>query len=372
MSSQYWKGGATLATEVDAWVWSSLNATDIVTFTIYGENNVAITTVPVTVPSTPTSTNTTSAAIAAWNANTVAAAYGTAGGTTIFTVTDLTSGTPMQIVATTSGTSTATKQSAGTNGAVANSGPNDWASAANWSGGTVPVSSDVITTDQRGSQSDILYGLYQSGVTLASLTVLPGSPSIGQSVIPLAISSTIINVPVPNGTGLTGVKRLNINTGTNATTTTIAYSAISSVDAGQEPIRITGAHASNVLIQTGGLVGLGTNLPSDAPNFPTMSVNGGTLNLGIGVVSGQTLTAISGTVNANNRPGSGSAFSSIVFAGPAGVTPLVDFSGNPTACTIASITPGNGKIKVASAAQITFTATVPVFGNYRTLQWGLT
>lgn len=371
MASQYWKGGTIAVAEVDVWVWGSLTATETITFTIKGEDNATITTVAVVVPATPTTTTMTTAAVAAWTANITAAALATPGGTTMFSVTDLTPGTPLFITAASSGTTTATKQTAGTNGAVANAGLNDWATAANWSGGTVPVSSDAVLTDQRGSQYDILYGLYQTGVTLASLTVAPGSPSIGQAVIALAVSSTIINVPPPEGSALTGVKRFNINTGTNATTVTVGFSAPSSVDAGQEPIRITGAHASNVLNQSGGIVGLGTNSLSDVPRFPSMTISGGTLNLGTGLVNEPVLTAISGTVNANNRPGSGNAFASIVFAGAQGVTPFVDFSGNPAACTIASITPGNGRIKVASAAQITFTATVPVFGNYRNLQWGL-
>lgn len=54
-------------------------------------------------------------------------------------------------------------------GTTASSGPYDWSTAANWSGGAVPVNSDVAYLDAPGSK--VLYGLAQSAVTLAELHV---------------------------------------------------------------------------------------------------------------------------------------------------------------------------------------------------------
>lgn len=48
-------------------------------------------------------------------------------------------------------------------------GPNHWDDPLNWSGGTVPVNADDVSIDH--SEVDILYGIDQSGLTLASLTI---------------------------------------------------------------------------------------------------------------------------------------------------------------------------------------------------------
>ncbi len=53
---------------------------------------------------------------------------------------------------------------------VSPAGPNDWRTAANWSDNVVPVSTDDVTIG--GSTFPIVWGLDQSAVTVASLTVL--------------------------------------------------------------------------------------------------------------------------------------------------------------------------------------------------------
>src|SRR5262249_43097328 len=52
--------------------------------------------------------------------------------------------------------------------ATAASGPNDWSVAKNWSLGTVPATGDDVIID---IPIPIFYGLAQSAVTLASLTI---------------------------------------------------------------------------------------------------------------------------------------------------------------------------------------------------------
>lgn len=52
---------------------------------------------------------------------------------------------------------------------TANAGPNDWTTAANWSGDTVPISADDVVF--RDSAIDVRWGLAQSAVDLASLVI---------------------------------------------------------------------------------------------------------------------------------------------------------------------------------------------------------
>ena len=62
-------------------------------------------------------------------------------------------------------------------------GVGDWSDTANWSGATVPISTDDVTINQ--GNADIQTNLNQSAVTLASLTIGPGfSGSIGSTATP--------------------------------------------------------------------------------------------------------------------------------------------------------------------------------------------
>jgi hypothetical protein len=88
--------------------------------------------------------------------------------TTNVTLTANTPGKPFtQTSSASGGTATFT-----TSATTANSGPNNWDVAGNWSGGSVPVSSDDVYIPP--DSSDILYGLAQSAVALTSLTVALG------------------------------------------------------------------------------------------------------------------------------------------------------------------------------------------------------
>ena len=53
--------------------------------------------------------------------------------------------------------------------ATANSGPNDWSVALNWSGSAVPANSDTVYIENNAN--DISYGLSQSAVTLTALYI---------------------------------------------------------------------------------------------------------------------------------------------------------------------------------------------------------
>lgn len=83
----------------------------------------------------------------------------------VITATSNTRGDDFDFTVTASADPTSTLTKATT---VANAGPNDWRTAANWSGGTVPVNNDDVTI-RRGW---IKYGLSQASLQLASLSIL--------------------------------------------------------------------------------------------------------------------------------------------------------------------------------------------------------
>ena len=83
----------------------------------------------------------------------------------VVTGTAKTAGVPFYFSSAYTGGTGTTTDATGT----ANAGPNDWATAANWSGGTVPSGSDAIFFVE--GAHDLLYGLDQSGTTYGNFHV---------------------------------------------------------------------------------------------------------------------------------------------------------------------------------------------------------
>lgn len=172
---------------------------------------------------------------------------------------------------------------AGTIGAVttttASAGPNDWSTAGNWSLGAVPVNGDDVVIEN--SSVDISYGLDQSAVTLASLTIentytgklgLPdyttGSTSYYQYRDKyLKIGATTCNLGRGDGQGSGRVK---IDFGSVATTVNVE-GAGSPADTGLPAVILNGSNAGNVLNATQGTIGLAIDAGSTA-QFPTIRV----------------------------------------------------------------------------------------------------
>jgi hypothetical protein len=111
---------------------------------------------------------TATALAAAWNASThpYFAAVTAVASTDTVTLTADTAGVPFVVTSSkTGGTGTIGAASTST----ASAGPNDYSTAANWSLGAVPVNSDEVYI--RGNVVVILWGLAQSGVTPALLSI---------------------------------------------------------------------------------------------------------------------------------------------------------------------------------------------------------
>lgn len=82
-----------------------------------------------------------------------------------------------------------------------NAGPSCWSSTANWSGGAVPVTDDIVIFDGRTTVS-ALYGMNQTGVDLAKMHVMPSyTGSIGSAGAPLIIECKGNMIIQGEGTG---------------------------------------------------------------------------------------------------------------------------------------------------------------------------
>lgn len=183
---------------------------------------------------------------------------------------------------------------------TASSGPNDWSVAANWDSGAVPVNGDDVVIEN--SASDVLYGLSQSSVTLASLTIaqsysgkigLPVQSSLGYYEYRptyLAISATQVSVGAGSGAGSS---RIKLNTGSNQTTINVLATG-TPAEPGLESLLWKGAHASNVLSVNKGSVGVAV-LAGEAATLATW--NAGYTNNRLGDVAlriGANVTQTSG------------------------------------------------------------------------------
>lgn len=171
MAAKRWIGNALAVAQVDTLtIGGTLEVGDLLIATINGKN----------FSHSATSTTLATAATAfaaAWNALSATlypefseiTAAATSGGA--LTLTADTPGRPFTCTVSTteSNGGAADAQTFGTASTTANSGPKVWDTAANWDTGAVPVDGDDVYIDQGG---DILYGLAQSAVELASLTIL--------------------------------------------------------------------------------------------------------------------------------------------------------------------------------------------------------
>jgi hypothetical protein len=251
----------------------------------------------------------------------------------------------------------------------------DWAVTGNWQEGSVPINGDDVVIPA-GSVS-ITASLNQSAVTLNSLTILSAYTGlIGLATTYLQIGAATCTIGGASGSSQagSGSQRLMLNFGAAQMTTTILGTCNVSADAGLEPIRILGSHASNKLYMVGtGRVGVATTLTSETATLTEFNVSGGgsLLNLGAGctLTTGNisagtatarsamtTLTMAGGTLTTT---GSG-AIATATLRGAAPTfysnstgtittfnlyTGVADFSGNPAARTLTTLNQWGGSVK---------------------------
>ena len=256
MSQIYWLGSATAVRQVDVFTVTGAVAGDVYQISPKDEYNSALTTNAYTVPASPTDATVATAIAAAWNLYTpnLLIAVATVSSTKVI-LTATSAGVPQYLTSSVIGTGTFPKSSAGTNGAVANVGPSDLNTAANYSTGIKPAAGDTFTVDGRGA-SPILYGLAQTGVTLANLFIdLSCSQFVGQAAIPWQVNATniVIGRAQQGSSGQSnGPTRINLDLGTVQTSISVLNGNSYGADVGQETIRLKGTNASNVIQVAGG------------------------------------------------------------------------------------------------------------------------
>lgn len=174
MAKRTWVGNLAAGTsslsavaQVDTFTWSNVGGGgETWTMTVTGEDGStgAVTFVD---DGTPTTTELTTAAVAAWNASkNILFTPITASGSTTLVLTADTAGIPFSVAITASGTGATTRAAT-----TANIGAYDYGTAQNWKEGAVPVAGDTVVIQ---GTTNILYGLIQSAVEVANFTVEPG------------------------------------------------------------------------------------------------------------------------------------------------------------------------------------------------------
>jgi hypothetical protein len=204
----------------------------------------------------------------------------------VVTLTADEAGVPFVITGDASGAATL-----GVSNSVGNSGPHDWSTAANWSGGNVPANSDIVIIEN--SNVPVLWGLDQSSVTLTELRL--GQSYTGRIGLPddafttdvdaidaskpeyrdayLRIGATTVRIGEHHGPGNpAGASRIKLDTGAAQTELNIANSAVNPADVNLEPICWIGSHASNVVNVTRGRVGIATNLPGETATVSELNI----------------------------------------------------------------------------------------------------
>lgn len=149
---------------------------------------------------------------------------------------------------------------------TANSGPNDWNTAANWSGEAVPVNADNVYLEH--SSVDLLYGLDQSVVSLGKLVISQsyegklGAATRGAGY--LQIGTSALSVGEYYGSdSVDGSERIKINLGSVACTAVIHNSATDPSEAGLPNVRLLANNAATDVHVRKGRVGITCETPDE-------------------------------------------------------------------------------------------------------------
>ncbi len=316
MGTLRWRGDAPAIAQVDTLTPANVGIGDTFTATINGKS-ITVTATAATVA------NVTGLMTTAWNASAIPefAEITATDSTTHVTLTADTAGKPFTVTATEADGNASDTQTFTQATTTACSGPNFWNVAANWSTGAVPIAADDVWID---SGASILYGLSNSGATLASLNIMQsftgeiGLPYINEDgtieyteyrTAYLTLEATVVNIGAGVGTGS---GRIKLNLGSVQTTVNV-FNSGNTAETGLGSIIIKGTHASNTLNVTKGDVDVA---PFAGEAATLLTVNVGYLNnqtgdsdvyLGAGVTLTNATIKVSGGRLETNSATSGTA-----------------------------------------------------------------
>lgn len=283
MATRYWLGGALAVAQVNTFTFAGTwEANDIIRVRV-GSKSVNFTAGSTTISTV------VSALVTAWNALSSTlypefAEVTASASTNDFILTADTPGMPFTITLhalesdgstngdaqTIAGVNTATAGTATT----ANTGPNNWDESRNWSSAdawatsAVPVDADTVIV--RNSSIDILYGIDQTAVSLAALTIeqsftgklgLPWRNANGYMeyrptylIVGASADAQTMVLTVGTGDGA-GSGRIKVDNG-DSQTTVVVYNTGNPSDAGTPAFLFKGTHASNDVTFNRGSAGI--------------------------------------------------------------------------------------------------------------------
>jgi hypothetical protein len=157
----------------------------------------------------------------------------------------------------------------------------NWNTATNWSGDTVPIAADDVVFN---SGSENVSTTPSSLVTYASLTFTNDYTGLlGTESSFIIVNSTLLNI----GGGLgAGSRRLNIDTGTVATTMNITDTATTGADTNRSPVRlICNSTSADIYISGSSSTVAIIDEPTDVGAIGDINISGGN------VVIGETITS---------------------------------------------------------------------------------
>lgn len=308
MATIYWEGQATAVAQVASSSIDSVDATpanNTFTVTIGG---VAIS------QAGTTNANTTAVALVALlNASThpyFSAITWTAPGSGVIRGTADTAGVPFEaaLTVTGGGSGTVTDFSDDT----ASSGPNDWSTADNWSGGAVPVNSDIVII--KDGAVNIFWGLDNNGVSLTRLeihktytgriglnysefttdgtgTTDSSAPEYRDVYLKIGTSTCYIGDQYGPGTP-NGSQRICLDLHTVACQCTVYSTSTGSSETNRPCVRLKANSSSTDIFIRGGSggVGIASEVPGETSTIGDISISGSSAR--VFVSSGVTLTNI--------------------------------------------------------------------------------
>lgn len=192
---------------------------------------------------------------------------------------------------------------------TASAGPTDWSTAANWSGGAVPVSADTVLVDK--SDTSLLFGLDQNAVAVTTVD-LRNNLKVGlpwdkfttsadgtttnasyreyrQTYLKIDYDRTDIGLYFGSGTN-TPPTRVKLEQVSTAASVTRVHTTGSAADTGLPVVRIKAADADADLFVLGGTVGVSVE-PGGTTTIGEVVVESTTSATRLNVGVGATLTS---------------------------------------------------------------------------------
>ncbi|MBL4700333.1 hypothetical protein JYU15_02285 [bacterium AH-315-I18] len=301
MATHYWKGHAPAVSQVTTLTPSGTMGSETFTITV-GDTSLIYTAGP-----SDTASVIAIALRDLWNnsAHPYHSSITASQNTDVLSLTATVSGTPFQVTAQATGAATLTVATP-----TANSGPNDWSTAGNWSNASLPVNADVVIFSN--NSVPVLFGLDQSLITLNTLHIeqsytgkigLPDelftvdsnttdSTQCEYRQTYLAVSADNVHIGQHAGsTTPSGAGRIKLNTGIIQTQLHVHQTASLASDSHHQVVRWVGDHVNNVVRILRGKLGIASNLPGESATISQLYIGqAGSLGSDALVVIGQDVT----------------------------------------------------------------------------------